>query len=222
MRDEPEALLSPNGRRAALPSVTKILRMLAVLLCTAAAAAAAQTTPTSAAATSTTGAQAGPSATATGRTPCPSVSSALRARSVQAADLLTFLAGYSTARYAGTTRASVAEADPFFGQTSTQVQQWLTDWCEAYPQRQLADGAQRFFDELPGAGPASAARSATAALGLQTNSITTCSAAAVGACSGCSVTCSAGRQAQCAPGRDLRHAQGGPGRCGAPSQCDCR
>ncbi len=116
----------------------------------------------------------------------------------------------------------MADADPFFGLTPTQVQQWFADWCEAQPQRHLADAAQRFFDELPGAGPASAARSATAALGLQANPITTCSVAAVGACSGCSVTCSAGRQAQCAPGRDLRHSQGGPGRCGAPSQCDCR
>jgi hypothetical protein len=194
--------------------------MLAVLLCSAAAVAAAQTTPTSAAAASQ--AHAGATAAAAGRTPCTEVLGTLRARPTQAAGLLHFLAGYSTARYAGTTRAAVAEADPFFGLTPTQVQQWLADWCEAQPQRHLADAARRFFDELPGAGPASAARSATAALGVQANSITTCSAAAVGACSGCSVTCTAPRQAQCAPGRDLRHAQGGPGRCGAPSQCDCR
>jgi hypothetical protein len=187
----------------------------------AAAVAAAQSMPTSAA-TPTTQPSAGPLATAFGRTPCPEVLTALRARPGQGADLLHFLAGYSTARYAGTTRDSVAQADPFFGLTPTQVQRWHADWCEAHPQRHLADAAQRFFDELPGAGPASAARSATAALGLQADTSSSCSAAAVGACSGCSVTCSAGRQAQCAPGRDLRHAQGGPGRCGAPSQCDCR
>lgn len=191
-------------------TLTAQLFLWLVLVCTVAAAGAQR-------------ADAGTGPGLAGTTPCAAVLNALRTSQSPAPELLAFLSGYSSARYAGTTRRARAEVDPFFGLPAADVQRWLADWCQAHPQRPLADAAQQFFDQLPGAGTALAARSATSALGVQADTTSTCSAPAVGVCAGCSVSCNSGRQAHCSPGRDGgRTTPSAFNRCGAPSQCDCR